>query len=67
MRRWVVERSGQRVEEGRWKLEELHGAEEIFLTNARIGIKPVRAWKGKMLAGSRLAAELADGFWKESR
>ena len=67
VRRWVVERSGQRVEEGRWKLEELHGAEEIFLTNARIGIKPVRAWKGKMLAGSRLAAELAEGFWSESR
>ena len=67
VRRWVLERSGQRVEEGKWKLEELDGAEEIFLTNARIGIKPVRAWRGKRLAGSKLTAELAEGFWKESR
>ena len=67
VRRWVLERSGQRVEEGKWKLEELDGAEEIFLTNARIGIKPVRAWRGKKLAGSKLTAELAEGFWKESR
>ena len=67
VRRWVLERSGQRVEEGRWELEELSQAEEIFLTNARIGIKPVWAWKGKKLAGSKLTAELAEGFWKESR
>ena len=67
VRRWVLERSGQRVEEGKWKPEELDGAEEIFLTNARIGIKPVRAWRGKKLAGSKLTAELAEGFWKESR
>lgn len=67
VRRWVLERSGQRVEEGKWKLEELDGAEEIFLTNARIGIKPVRAWRGKKLAGPKLTAELAEGFWKESR
>ena len=66
VRRWVSERSGRRVEEGRWKLEELNGAEEIFLTNARIGIKPVRKWKGGKLAGSKLAAELAERFWKES-
>lgn len=67
VRRWVLERSGQRVEEGKWKLGELDGAEEIFLTNARIGIKPVRAWRGKKLAGPKLTAELAEGFWKESR
>jgi branched-subunit amino acid aminotransferase/4-amino-4-deoxychorismate lyase len=67
VRRWVLERSGQRVEEGRWKLEELNQAEEIFLTNARIGIKPVRTWKGKKLAEAKLAADLAEGFWKESR
>jgi len=66
VRRWVLERSGQRVEEGRWKLEEFNGAEEIFLTNARIGIKSVRAWKGRKLAESQLAGELAERFWKES-
>ena len=62
----MSEQSGRRVEEGRWKLEELNGAEEIFLTNARIGIKPVRVWRGKKLASSKLAAELAKRFWKES-
>ena len=66
VRRWVLERSGRRVEEERWKLEELNGAEEIFLTNARIGIKSVRAWKGRKLAESQLAGELAERFWKES-
>ncbi len=49
VRRWVLERSGQKVEEGGWKKEELDGAEEIFLTNARIGIVPVRSWGGRTL------------------
>ncbi len=49
VRRWVLERSGQKVEEGGWKKEELDGAEEIFLTNARIGIVPVRSWGGRIL------------------
>lgn len=51
VRRWLLERSGQRVEEGKWKLEELSGAEEIFLTNARIGIVPVGVWRKKKLGG----------------
>ena len=67
VRKWVLERSKLTVEEGRWKSEELDQAEEIFLTNARIGIKPVRTWKGKKLAEAKLAADLAEGFWKESR
>lgn len=60
VRRWVLERSGQRVEEGRWKLEELNGAEEIFLTNSRIGIKPVRSWRGKTLAADKVSLMLED-------
>ena len=59
VRRWVLERSGQRVEEGRWKVEELSGAEEIFLTNARIGIKPVRSWRGKGLAADKIGLLLS--------
>jgi branched-chain amino acid aminotransferase/4-amino-4-deoxychorismate lyase len=65
VRRWVLERSGQRVEEGRWQTAELDQAEEILITNARIGIKPVRLWKGKKLAGVGLAEELAKAFWKD--
>ena len=65
VRRWVFERSGQKVEEGRWKKEELDGAEEIFVTNARIGIKPVVSWHGKKLASTGLAETLAKAFWAE--
>lgn len=66
VRRWVLEKSGQSVEEGRWPPDELDQAEEIFLTNARIGIKPVKEWKGRRLAGNRLAVGLAEVFWSES-
>jgi branched-subunit amino acid aminotransferase/4-amino-4-deoxychorismate lyase len=60
-----LERSGQKVEEGRWKKEELDGAEEIFLTNARIGIQPVISWSGKKLARSGVAEALTKAFWAE--
>ena len=62
VRRWIVERSGREVEEGRWGKEELDGAEEIFLTNARIGIKSVRSWRGKKLAVAAVAAVLRKAF-----
>ena len=66
VRRWVLERSGQKVEQGAWKPAELAEAEEIFLTNARIGIKPVRSWRGRKVAGSGLTEKLAGAFWRES-
>jgi branched-chain amino acid aminotransferase/4-amino-4-deoxychorismate lyase len=65
VRRWILERSGQKVEQGRWKKEELDGAEEIFVTNARIGIKPVVSWHGKKLARSGVAEALGKAFWAE--
>jgi len=66
VRRWVLERSGQNVEEGKWKTAELEDAEEIFLTNARIGIKPVRSWQGRKVGGMGLAKKMAEAFWRES-
>jgi branched-subunit amino acid aminotransferase/4-amino-4-deoxychorismate lyase len=51
------------VEEGRWGKEELDGAEEIFLTNARIGITSVRSWRGKKLGVAGVAAGLKKAFW----
>ena len=63
VRRWVLERSGEKVEEGRWKKEELDGAEEMFLTNARIGIQSVVSWQGKKLARSGVAEALGKAFW----
>lgn len=65
VRRWVLEKSGRRVEEGKWGMEELDGAEEIFLTNARIGIKPVAAWQGKKMAEAEVAQSLGEAFWAE--
>jgi len=65
VRRWIVERSGREVEEGRWGKEELDGAEEIFLTNARIGITSVRSWRGKRLGMAAVAEGLRKAFWAE--
>jgi len=63
VRRWVLERSGEKVEEGRWKKEELDGAEEMFLTNARMGIQPVFSWQGKKLAAGGMTEVLKKAFW----
>ena len=65
VRRWILERGGVKVVEGRWNPEELNHAEEIFLTNARIGIKPVISWHEKKLASTGLAEALAKAFWAE--
>ena len=65
VRRWILEKSGRRVEEGRWGMDELDGAEEIFLTNARIGIKPVGLWQGKKMPEAEVARSLAEAFWVE--
>ena len=56
---------GREVEEGRWGKEELDGAEEIFLTNARIGITSVRSWRGKRLGMAEVAAGLRKAFGAE--
>jgi len=61
----TIKRNGKKVEQGRWSQAELDQAEEIFLTNARIGIKPVRSWRGRQMAGSGVAGELAEAFWKD--
>ena len=66
VRRGVLERSGKKVEEGRWRKEELDGADEIFLTNARIGIQLVGSWRGKRMEVGGMAEGLAKAFWFES-
>jgi len=63
VRRWILERSGEKVEEGRWKKEELDGAEEMFLTNARMGSQPVLSWQGKKLAAGGMTEVLKKAFW----
>ncbi len=55
MRRWVIETArsaGIRVDEGRVTRERLLAAEEMFMTNAVVGVRPVAQWEE---AGKRLA------------
>jgi len=42
IRRWVMECSGMDVEEAPVTVDQLEEADEVFLTNSRIGIGPVR-------------------------
>ena len=65
VRRWILERGGVKVVEGRWNPEELNHAEEIFLTNSRVGVQTVEAWQGKRLASCDTGKALAIAFWAE--
>lgn len=65
VRRWILEEGGVPVVEGRWQQEELERAEEIFLTNARVGVQSVRTWRGKKLASCERGKALAKAFWAE--
>ena len=66
VRRWVLKRGGERVEEGKWKVEELEAAEEIFLTNARIGIRPAKHWRQAKVPATDLGISLGKRFMEES-
>ncbi len=60
IREWVIGR--RKVEERRLRREDVLNADEIFLTNSWIGIRPVATLEGRALAhrfvAPRLAAEL---------
>jgi len=61
IREWVIAR--RKVEERRLRREDATSADEIFLTNSWIGVRPVATLEGRALgrreAGPKLAAELA--------
>jgi 4-amino-4-deoxychorismate lyase len=54
----VAQRGGLQVTQTALDAAALHAAEEIFLTNARIGIWPVRALDGRALAVGPLTRQL---------
>jgi len=61
MRRVVLNeavRAGIPVEECSLRAEDLHDAQEIFLTNARIGIWPVRALESRLLSPGPITRRL---------
>lgn len=60
VRRWVIEESGLEVTEGEYPIECLDSAEEIFLTNSRIGIQPVHRWRNSTLKNGPVTLRL----WK---
>ena len=62
IREWVIGR--RKVEERRLRREDVVNADEIFLTNSWIGVRPVATVEGRPLGprrvGPKLAAELAN-------
>jgi branched-subunit amino acid aminotransferase/4-amino-4-deoxychorismate lyase len=46
IRRWVLEQGGIECREASGTVEDLMAAQEIFLTNSRIGILPVHDFEG---------------------
>ncbi len=60
IRRWVLEHTDHAVRQGRFTPDALTSADEIFLTNSRIGIQPVHAWEGKPLKTGVVTSKL----WK---
>ncbi len=63
VRDWVRSRVG--VEESLLAFEDVAEAEEIFLTNSRIGVMPVASLDGRPLASRAMGASLADTYREE--
>ncbi|MDR1145960.1 MAG: aminotransferase class IV [Verrucomicrobiales bacterium] len=62
VRRWVLEQSGADVRETVARPATLAAADEIFLTNSRIGIMPVAEFDGRSLAAGPLTVSLRERF-----
>lgn len=61
VRRWVLEYAQADLHIGRFKIDELRFADEIFLTNSRIGIQPVHEWEGRPMKKNRA---VTSRLWK---
>ncbi|MEM9445558.1 MAG: aminotransferase class IV [Verrucomicrobiota bacterium] len=67
-RRWVIEKSDQKVEIGAWFLEDLEQADEVFVSNSLIGIMPVAEWqrKGRVTSlRNKLTSTLRDKYHEQ--
>ncbi|MEM6886483.1 MAG: aminotransferase class IV [Verrucomicrobiota bacterium] len=67
IRRWVLEHVESAVRQGRFPPEDLDQADEIFLTNSRIGIQPVHQWEGKALKTGSVTSKLWKAYHAECR
>lgn len=65
VRRWVIEQGGEKVREVTALMGVLEEAEEIFFTNARVGILSVRVWRGREMATKR-GDDLRRGWLRET-
>ena len=62
VRRWVLEHSERSVKEVHEPPASLDNADEIFLTNSRVGILPVHAWGGRNLDPGPVTRALQTGL-----
>jgi branched-subunit amino acid aminotransferase/4-amino-4-deoxychorismate lyase len=64
IRRWVLENTDVAVRQGRFKPSDLTTADEIFLTNSRMGIMPVHEWESKPLKTGAVTSKLWKAYTK---
>lgn len=62
VRRWVLEQGGMEVREVAAQVEELMAAQEIFLTNSRVGILPVHDFEGNAFHPGEAAGRLRERY-----
>lgn len=58
IRRWLLENGAWPVLLGNYKAEVLENADEIFITNSRIGIIPVTAFDGRAIEAGEVCQDL---------
>jgi branched-subunit amino acid aminotransferase/4-amino-4-deoxychorismate lyase len=63
VRRWVLENFSGEIRQVRATLASLQDADEIFLTNSRIGVMPVVVFEGRNVVAGPLTAGLQGDFW----
>lgn len=62
VRRWILEASGLECRQVEAPLEELISAQELFLTNSRVGILPVQDLEGRGFAVGEMTRSLQERY-----
>lgn len=64
-RRWILEQKETPIVQGLWKLSALQKADEIFLTNSRLGICPVRTLEKQKFPVGKITQKLQELYSEE--
>jgi 4-amino-4-deoxychorismate lyase len=62
LRRWLEQSWAGEWEEGHYQVAELDLADEIFVTNSRIGVMPVHLYQGKQLSVGSVTKHLKEQY-----